>query len=168
MSNSVDLQAGDLPREYTRPEALRRFGPRAYSHEKHAAGASRRLSRQRPKRRLSATRANFKVAASDCRPITSRSSALMDRDVLPTGPWQLRTLVAFAALCAVHGGVRAQLDAPSGGDFAAEQAPPHTPGLEELPAPELQVADEPIPLAEAESTATAAQVPGGVGNADIR
>jgi hypothetical protein len=91
----------------------------------------------------------------------------MDGDVLPTGPWQLRTLVAFAALCAVHGGARAQLETPSEGDFAAEQAQQHALDLEELPAPEPQAGDEPVPLADA-ATAGPTQVPGGIGNADIQ
>jgi hypothetical protein len=93
----------------------------------------------------------------------------MDRDVLPTGPWQLRTLVACAALCAVHGGARAQLETPSGGDFAAEQAEQHALDLEELPAPEPQAADEPAASGnEAAPAAAATQVPGGIGNADIQ
>jgi len=88
--------------------------------------------------------------------------------VLPKGPWQLRTVVVLAALCAVHGVVRAQ---------ELETLPEPTRAVEELPLPE----PAPLPTPEPEADAiTAVETPdelvgpltavgpAGIGNADIQ
>ena len=70
------------------------------------------------------------------------------RVVLPTGPWQLRTLVAVAAFCTAHG-VRAQ-------------------PLEELPVPESQPEETLSSLPTEAPTADAPEAPSGIRNADVQ
>jgi hypothetical protein len=74
--------------------------------------------------------------------------------VPPRKPWQLRTLLAFAALCTVHGAVRAQ---------ELESLPERAQPLEELPVPATDEAPEPQP----EQAITAVETPGGVETPEV-
>ena len=100
--------------------------------------------------------------------------------MLPKGTWQLRTLVTFAALCAVHGVARSQaneeLPAP---EPHGEEAPAPTDAAPLLePAPPLDEAppvDDAAPLdatepaaAPAAASEAAPAVSDTVGNADIQ
>ena len=92
--------------------------------------------------------------------------------MLPKGLWQLRTLVAFAALCAVHGVVRAQelRDAARAAAAAVEDLPfpePRTAGARraDVAKPERsRDAHRSLELPEA----LADVGPAGIGNADIQ
>ena len=72
----------------------------------------------------------------------------------PRKPWQLRTLLAFAALCTVHGAVRAQ---------ELESLPERAQPLGELPVPATDEAPEPQP----EQAITAVETPGGVETPEV-
>ena len=83
--------------------------------------------------------------------------------MLPTGPWQLRTLVAVAALCAAHGGARAQSGTPPYLVQSVEELPFPVSDPTPLPAPEAVTTDVPEQL-----ESLAATPPTGIRNADIQ
>ena len=69
-------------------------------------------------------------------------STLKERDVLPTEPWHLRTLLAVAALCGAQAVAQAQPDdveqgtlEPAAAGASAEPDTQHAQTLEELLAP---------------------------------
>jgi hypothetical protein len=109
------------------------------------------------------------------------------RDLLPTGPQALRTLLAVAAFGAAQSSVRAQVPEISAGASEdviepVEHDAPHV--LEELPIPETFTAEEPVvgevgpPSPDVEPLATEpttlletlsdGHAAGGIGNADVQ
>jgi len=106
--------------------------------------------------------------------------------MLPTGPWQLRKLLAVAALCAAQASVCAQPEPDSVAEAGSEPALPageyaSTSALEELPVPEAPAAELPLPLtveaelptdeepaAPLEPLPTATTAGAAIGNADVQ
>ena len=97
-------------------------------------------------------------------------STLKERDVLPTEPWHLRTLLAVAALCGAQAVAQAQPDdveqgtlEPAAAGASAEPDTQHAQTLEELPAP----VSDPQLLSAAQSGPLTELAP-GIGNADVQ
>lgn len=98
--------------------------------------------------------------------------------MLPTGPWQLRTLVAVVALCVGQAGVCAQPDTVSVGsseDVLSGEQRGAEHAAQELPLPEAPPNVEPPTSAEAAAAAPVAVTPSeapapllGIGNEDVQ